>query len=685
MELPVRESKKTASLSLIDIFKFDDIESLNNFIKTNPEISISTYIPFSGNNLPVGAVAAAMHYRAINCLKLLLSRHQLTFETYGGKMGGPSAAHVACENQWEPGLQILIEAKVPLNTFDGNSKTPLAYVADHENISFFRHFLKYFEDTNQVKNGLKNVALESEGSLDFLSYCVENKKIIMIEACNYATKKGFIEKHEIKNAILRWKSKYSDDELPLFLRCFDDTFTLQDKCAINNLFSPLVPSSKFAEINSPYSIPIYDVILKINQLCELSNIKVYNIREKNFNFKKFSNFIFNIEKEKVLTTHFSTYKMLKKYFNSFFKLMKRDEKSKYYLPFTNQHIYIRECWRDFGTVLAHVAYTGFHYHFKYPLHPLIYHVLTIDNPKNIKNLDPEDIEEYFQVIKPNKIRGGSIIEARKKGLEHFLKGEEFQNQYDDSLRSSWKTEVRGFDIVLTNIYNGFYKENSDSKFMEFLEEIKKLDVTTMRIWFEGIYYKNPIQNRSQFDLFSQLNFKLYMRENDGGVIRAKKFIQMFKEWMKECNTEILINFFTALLGNKVLWPVESNYKTIFIISKPIDNMLNADWPGNQPNETDDSVPAETPENQSIETADNQSNEQSEMQSDDENDELPEHLINEPIPYVIVPTQEAAIPILNSIDEINDLVNRALTYGQIGYVTKEQILKGLILINLEVVM
>lgn len=647
MKTHISTSKKATALSLIEIFKYDDSESL---IKSNPEISISTFIPFCGRNLPVGAVAAAMHYRAINCLKKL----PLTFETYGGKMGGPSAAHVACENQWEPGLQILIDAKVPLNTFDGNSKTPLAYVADHENVNFFRLFLKYFEDTNQVKNGLKNVALEAEGSLDFLSYCVENKKAIMIESCNYATKKGFITKYDIRNAIIKWKSKYTD-EMPLFLRSFNDSFTLQDECAINNLFSPLVPTSKFAEINSPYSIPIYNVINKINELCEKSNIKVSNISERRCRFKEFNEFVNNMVKENFFTTHFSTYKVLKRYFNSFFNsFFKKKTNSNYFLPDTEGPFFISDCWKDFGTLLAHVAYTGFHYHFEYPLHPLIYTVLTLNNPKDIDNLGPEDIEQYFQVVKPNKIKGTSILEARKKGLEQFLKGDEFINQYNKSLNKSWEIEIRGYNNYLVNIHKGFYRDNQDQKFNQFLEEIKKLDVTTMRIWFEGIYYNNKLQ----FDISKQLNCKLFMRENDGGIIRANKFIQMFKEWMKECNPKDLINFLTALLGNKVLWPVESNYKTIFIISKPLELL----------DDCEDDMPM----------SDNQGD-------DDLSDDLPEELINEPIPYVIVPTQEAAIPILNSKDEINDLVMRALKYGQIGYVKREKLLEGLIPINLDVVL
>lgn len=619
-------SKKATSSSLKDIFKYDDTESLKYFIKANPEISISTYITFSGNILPVGAVAAAMHYRAIECLKLL----PMTFETYGGKMGGPSAAHVACENQWEPGLRILMNARVPLNTFDGNSKSPLAYVAEHENITFFRLFLQYFEENKQVKDGLKNVALESEGSLDFLSYCVEIKKTVMIEACNYAAKKGFITDQEIRNAIIRWRAKYGDEPMPLFLNYFETSFNLQDECKIYNLFSPLVPTSKFAEINSPYSIPIYDAIDKINKLCDLANFKLPNLPENEFSFEKFNEFPLKLESDNIFTKYFSTYNILKKYFKDFFQQMKMIENSNYYLPNLGKFMIIQDVWKDFGTVLSHVAYTGMHYHFEYPLHPLIYTVLTLKDPHSIDRMKPDDIEQYFQVIKPNKIKGTSIIDARKKGFKLFLqRGQDFIKEYDESLNRSWITEVRGYKMIFVNIHKGFYKETQDERFSRFQEEIKKLDVTTMRIWFEGINYESPLNPNMQCDLADQIIFKPFLRENDGGIIRANQFIQMFKEWMKETDIKILINFLTALLGNKVLLPVESNFKTLFIISQPIKDQSSL-----------------------------------------------------PHPYIVVPTQEGAIPILNSKEEINDLAMRMLDDGNIEYVNSDELLNGLIYINLE---
>ncbi|KAK8866693.1 hypothetical protein M9Y10_009660 [Tritrichomonas musculus] len=620
MESLLSSASKTPS-SLIDILKNDDTERLKSIIDANPEISISTFITFAGRSLPVGAVTAAMHYKAIGCLKLLPK----TFETYGCKMGGPSAAHVACENQWEPGLQILMNDKVPLNTFDGSSKSPLAYVAEHENIHFFRLFLRYFDKNKQVENGLKNVALGSEGSLDFLSYCVEFKKTVMIEACNYAMKLKFISKNEIRNAIKRWKEKYPYETMPLFLRTFNDTFSLQDQSDIKHIFSPLVPTSKFAEINSPHSIPIFNAISKINKLCGIVNFNLPNLDEDQFTFNKnilFGNYPETIESnEDLMTNYFTPYGVLKKYFSMFIEQMLVVDNYNYLIPQTK--FLVAEVWTGFGTVLAHIGYTGCHYHFDYPLHPLIYTVLSLNDPKDLDKMKTEDIEQYFLIIRSNKKKKSVLLEARKKGNELFLeRNKDFITEYDNKLTQSWNIEIRCYKNVLAHIHKGFYRETSNERLTRFQSEIKNMDPATIRMWFEGIDHSSSVYNISK-----QLFFKVFMRENDGGILRANHFIRMFKEWLRDTDKKVVINFLTALLGTKVLLPIENTFKTLFIISNPQENTGNP-----------------------------------------------------PIPYIIVPSEEAVIPIMNSKDEINEFANRLFNDQKILYVEREVIMKDLYPLN-----
>lgn len=613
-------STRTKLVSLIDIFKYDDTDSLNFYMRSNPEISKSTYITYTGEKLPVGAISAAIHYKAIKCLQML----PITVDSYGERMGGPSAAHIACENQWEPGLLFLIKNKVPINTFDHHSKSPLAYVADHENIKFFKIILKYFEENGQIETGLKNVAIGREGSVNFLSYCIDKKKIFMIEACNSAMKKGFISKSEIKSAIERWNSKNADIQKPLFLKTFEKSSKLQEECEIDEFFSPLVPSSKFDEITSPYSIPIFDVITKINKICELANFKSFNLPEKKFLTETFNEFPQKILFNEIYTKYFSTYKISKSYFTDFFNKMKKIEKSNFYLPVTD-NVPIPEVFEQFGLVLAHVGYTGFHYHFETPLHPLIYTILTFENPNKIDEMRKEDIEEYFQVIKSNKSEGINFSETRKKCFEQFLKNDkEFDKQYDSTLKQMWDIEIMKYKMILFNIYKGFYRETTNRQFSLFQQEIKKSNVTTLRFWFEGINLENPISRDKKIQIVEQLNFKLFIRNVEGEEKKATDFIQLIKLWMLRTDSKTVMNFLSALSGVKILLPIDSFYKTINIISNPMEN---------------------------------------------------QHIT--PHPYIIVPNQEGVLPILNSKQEIDELVSRTLNNGNIEYIEQEQLFKGLI--------
>ncbi|OHT17425.1 hypothetical protein TRFO_12385 [Tritrichomonas foetus] len=635
--------KKTTSLSLTDIFKNDDVENLKLRMDANQDLPrLLIRVPFLGKSLPTGTVAAAIHYRAIKCLKLL----PMNYETYGAKPGGPSAAHFACENQWEPGLRILMEKRAPLNMFDGNFKTPLAYVAEHENINMFRLFLQYFEETNQKDSGLKNVALSNEGSLDFLAYCVEIKKVVMIEACNFAMKKGFINQHEVRNSIKRWKTKYKKEKMPLFLKTFDKSFTLQGRSEIANIFSPLVPTSRFAPIYSQFSIPINQPIININRLYDIVRAQLYPLPEDNFdctNEMIIGDFSLHLSKDNLYCTCFSQYSILKKYFEFLVENI-LDVVDGYYVPKKKNQL--MEVWRGFGFALAHLGYTGSHYHLKHPIHPLFYHILTYEDPYELEKLTAEDIEELALIMSP-----ATLEESRKKGASQFLKNDpNYIQAYDAKLNGYGKVLVRSFKRVLILTYEGFYdyhkftninpNENTNISggnfkyvkpfinkndyqdrancFKWFKHKLWKMNAPTIRLWYEGIQYvPNPFDE--PWNLAERLDFKPYVKLNSNEFLMMSNFIKNFKAWLKNKEEiEEKISFLVALMGNKVFLPIESNFKQIYVVSIPSD-----------------------------------------------------------IPWIIIPTMEPVIPVLNSVEAISLFAHNLLETGTINYETKDVVLQGLV--------
>ena len=275
-----------------------------------------------------------------------------------------------------------------------------------------------------------------------------------------------------------------------------------------------------------------------------------------------------------------------------------------------------------------MAFTGFHFHFETPLHPLIYTVLTFQNPDKISEIKTEDIEQCLEVIKLNKFEGINFLDTRKKILEIFLKNDsQFQTEYDSYLKKLWDIEMMKYKMILLSIYKGFYRKTQNKLFSMFQNEMKKSDVTTLRFWFEGINfnddYQFEINKKMQF--INNLNFKLFIRDGETELKRGKNFILLLKNWMLKSDIPTILNFLTALSGVKILLPIDNYFKPLYVASVHQQNVSH--------------------------------------------------------PYVIVPDQDGVIPILDSEKEIDDLVSHILNDENIVYINREAILGGLININI----
>ena len=620
---------RAPTLSLVDIFKMDDATGLHHRIDSDPStINLLVRVTFAGQPVWASAVAAAVHYRAEKCLQVL----PIKYDTFSAKPGSPSAAHFACEEQWEPGVKFLMDRQVPRNMFDGNSKTPLAYVAEHENLSIFRLFLRYFMESNQM-DGLKSVALSKEGSLNFLSYCVEARKTKMIQACNLALKYGFISKQEVCSAIIRWKRLFPNDEMPLFLRIYNRAASLELRCQHSNIFSPLLPKSEFAQISSFNAIPIYNSIKTVNELFDLVNFNAEPLPNNFFKSNIDSEYIFYPEKlPEDHYNHFSQYHILKQYFTTFIGSL-MTEVDGFLVP--KQEWVTDEIFKLFGIALAHIGFNGCHYHFEKPLSPLIYAALAYC-PNQLENLTAQQIEEYALIANKKK-----LLDIRKKALLAFLNIKAFNSFtdfYDKILKNYWNSEIRKHRQKLENLYEGFYQITKDKKFEDefkfdendytdpkncfnlFRYKISKMDIPTIRFWYEGLQYTDGIIPHEGTQL-KHLNISkhiLIKEYGDSNEINSN-FKSLFKRWLKVTDDNTVISFLVAIMGNRVFLPIESKYKTLHIIhSARISS----------------------------------------------------------IAFILLPEQDAAIPAMNTIDDITNFAYNILNNGAIEYAKKIEFLQGL---------
>jgi hypothetical protein len=123
----------------------------------------------------------------VNCLERL----PVSPETYGSKRKGRTAAHIACAKGWLDGIRWLIRHSVPFDSFDQFRRTPLAYVADTEDVAAFHHIIDYFTGTRNTF-GLNNVFLspQTASSVDFLNYSTTTHNTVMVNCCQRAHELG---------------------------------------------------------------------------------------------------------------------------------------------------------------------------------------------------------------------------------------------------------------------------------------------------------------------------------------------------------------------------------------------------------------------------------------------------------------------------------------------------------------
>jgi hypothetical protein len=428
--------QQQAPKSFEEILKNDDAEALQSRLRSRPGLPNIVYfqLPYRGELCSFGSVASAIHYRAERCLRHIPT----TPETWGSKRGGPTAAHVACLECWQPGIDHLVAAQVPFHVFDSFHHTPLSYVADNKDVRAFQTLLDYF-CRNAQRSSVKNVFNDPiSGSVDLLSYCVKTQNKIIINCCQRARDLGLLDDGTIERACDQWERE-GEGPPPRFLRVFRQSRRLEADVSMSALFSPLVSVTRFAPIDSKCSFPIRPTVQAIDELNRL----VRGMRTHDWvapQDPRDSELVAFLEADGFAPYNYTPRTIIKRYFDEVLVRVGRG----YLMPRADDP----HSWEGLGMVLAHVGAMGCHCLLERPLDPLLWAAIRGDR---LSDYSPELIEEYLLETDQDWL-GSRRVEATRQ----FHKGDSGCVEcYRHALLAHWREHISPMLPICEAISRGF--------------------------------------------------------------------------------------------------------------------------------------------------------------------------------------------------------------------------------------
>ena len=563
---------------LIAILEQDDPKKLANRLKVMPGLA-NTFAPrylFHGKRCTMGIVAAAIHCKALKCLGVI----DLTPETYGGKKKGPSAMHIACDDGWIPGLKLLMEHGVPFQVFDCFQKSPLAYIADNKNVNVLKMVLTHLHKTGQ-KSALKSVYLSSQGSIDFLKYCVDCGNVVMIEACCWAHDVGLISDEDVSAANDYWGERWGDRrEKPMFLELYGHAKSLRIASERTELFTPFVAESRFAAIDGANAIVPRESIRAVDEI--YACVK----REENWllvpsEFSETDNLLFELPRHllsgKNMLYDCTQYPTLKLYFEALFSCCMVDDGTFLKPNISAASTSFGSVWQGFGVVLAHLGLVGCHYRWPKPLHPFLYISLSRETPFNI-DWDSALIEEYMLVTDSEAVRN-----ARTAGMTKFLNGDddhlnEWESAYDSELLKAWSEEQTYMQFICERIREGFFQLKMGNLAVRLLQDfcvmcafqksIEQSTAATVRLWYEGLQELSGDELKSSIGYLGNLRFSAYTTVDHSTRMTSaeiERFRDMFIAWCQKPNRSR--EFLSALCSTSIFLPISTTSHNIVLIGE----------------------------------------------------------------------------------------------------------------------
>jgi hypothetical protein len=601
LAIPVRGEH----LTLEEIIRSDDVNALNDLMRDTPDLVNTEWIciSFQGQRCLVGILGAAIHFRALSCLKRIPVRR----ETYGRKKGGPTAAHIACAEGWHPAIVHLIDKGAPLDGYDSEHRSPLAYLADR---CALRAFHCVVDELNRRGNcfGLNGVYIGTAetGSLDFAGYCALTGNRTMLNFCQYSGTLKMLGPTAMDEARRVWHTHHPRVREPHALVFFCQNRDLKRDLDISDIFQPIVQSSNFAPIDSERSIPIGGLVRELESITQsLVPLRQWILLAPPAGMPSDPvrwltefprHFLYRTRVTEQVVFEFSCHNALKTYFTMLIK-EHFDHERGYLRP----RVGTRADWFGFGVVLAHVGAIGCHYLWPFPLDPLVWAAIR-QNPRDATSA--HDIEGYFLEVDQEMIRG-----LRDEAITSFhVSLENSTIRYREELQTRWKRHMDRTESIYTAIRTGFFAEpTADFRdresgqwktFCAFRKAIEKLPVPGIRLWFEGLGKSHQVRGKGSRRSFEgdghrgqEKVFPLWWKAFKRNVTfcfriapeadarfwqpRLEAFVRSFLDWAK--SDENGPQFVAALCGVSSIIPMRRFRTKIVVVGDEDAWASGIDW------------------------------------------------------------------------------------------------------------
>lgn len=559
------------------IIMMDDFSQLKTKLSLSDDMGSFT-IKYNGQSAVCGSIGFAIMCQSEHCMNLI----PIKPGNYEAKnQNDPCAAHIAFATGWKPGIKYILQKNI-LNpkSYDKFHKSPIAYIADRNDLEALECVIKYAEiTTNRSKCIFDDVFIPKTGSVGFITYCASLGRSQLIDYCDYAFTKKVMNVQSVDKAIEIWEK--IDQPLPVLLQKLKINRDIARKIRDLTMFLPKFAQSSFAPATTNGSIDVKVIIHDIELLgATVKEYRQYSMAPlslEEYDYENDKNILVNFPL--YLTTNyqiaysFTPHLVLQKYFKTFFSdyWVLDDE---YLIPKTKTND-DKEVWNGFGIVLAHIGYSGCYCKFPNQLHPFIYTALNKNCLQKLGSMADEEIESCLRDLKPKHVN-----QARRELVNAFHRDNMNMKKYfENDIRNEWDKLIQAFYPYIRLIQEGFETlkiygydclQMTDLKsFMTFKSVIQDLSLPSIRLWYEGcLFHNDDIFNNKSLQITQKMKFNYLV---DSQYINSHKVFHEFKEgffdWCK-ANSNLAVDFIVAMCGVNAFLPFENNHLVFTLIYDP---------------------------------------------------------------------------------------------------------------------
>lgn len=537
-------SKPTIHKSFEQIFATDDSETFSTYIKEKND-NFSNLLPFefNGKTFNVPPLVIATKYHALKCISALVS---VPYEN-----NSFTALHLAMNNQWLQGIELLMDKEIRMiSCFDFDGLSPLAYLANSQNISLIRpvvnKVLSYMKLNTLFQNPFQLV--DNKNNLGFLEYASRHKLSRIINSCSILLKNKLINEDNIYSAIQEWGN---DSSIPQFLKLSIRYINSKNDLVDKNSVKPFTRSSPFYQFSYNTYYPIEDIVKSTHDLLICVKSPRSDIEPLMETFDNILDLPYALRKADTIYRYYIPRHLINAYIKEFMNYLdvpswfSSNITTKYYGPKLSSIDDKMTNYYNFGIMLAHLGFAGCYTAIPH-LDPMLYRMLSMGEHQEMDDkeflsyvcvVDPELYTEYAKSL-INKTDANSYLS------EHYVKSN-FQSRIPEKYIKALRRIAKGFKESVPFSDNSYYK-----KYIQFITKIQsKLCKENhgscqpaLQAWFEGRHSSNLLFWYQKLDI-------VYFHPDDS-LGDYSQNIESFNKFITNHlrDTPSAFNFFTGFFG-----------------------------------------------------------------------------------------------------------------------------------------